>query len=616
RKIIKKSLVEDNNTTINGSGKTKKTPKKIKMKRSKKKKKYKNLKTTTSVITRNLTLPPGSHVEVLETRVHGGRVRGRIIWEEEVATEMDRELALLLEEEEVRKRAMARPAAPRRLTSRGSGVQQHQQQQHVPDSPKKNKARMFFRKSSNNHVPFTSELFVDNRPLGNTNKHQQPSRSPSPPLTTIKYNGWISLQWAGGNINNNNEREEASMRRRSARNDPKAILVADEDDGPWTQPLPLGVYRIVSGHRGNGSNKQHDNHDAVRSGSSVKQLPLYDAPDSDSNIIDFLVCNQCLEIVETQLLVMKRSRDHNDQHHHNQQTHQQQQQQHHHQLSGINTALLSNNNSSSTEGQRVVRARCMVPVIIAPLSAENFVRGGDEFATALPQRKFRCGWITLSEEQGADCEKKSTAVTAVPIPIGAYTVTTNDPLLSCDANANIKSILPSGSCMEVNATRIEFQDKETMMKCHSCNRESMYHSVAVRALISSGGYVTLLAVSVGVSGTHGSLCTCGQLVQQSYAKPVPLGTYRITHPTLLTQGVGYSTKVMTELKEGARVRVIETRVEDGCVRGRVVVALFGSNNGAKDDNSSRRKESVTGWANLFQPSSFRWAEFIPEKASF
>ena len=69
--------------------------------------------------------------------------------------------------------------------------------------------------------------------------------------------------------------------------------------------------------------------------------------------------------------------------------------------------------------------------------------------------------------------------------------------------------------MEVDATRIEFGEKEEMMKCRTCGRESMYHTVAVRALIASGGYVTLFVVSVGVSGTHGSLCACGRLVQQT-----------------------------------------------------------------------------------------------------
>ena len=74
-------------------------------------------------------------------------------------------------------------------------------------------------------------------------------------------------------------------------------MIVDEDEGPWSQPLPLGVYRISGDTTStSGRNADSSSRDA---GSSVKQLPLYDAPDSDSNIIDFLVCNQCLEIVET-----------------------------------------------------------------------------------------------------------------------------------------------------------------------------------------------------------------------------------------------------------------------------------------------------------------------------
>ena len=184
-------------------------------------------------------------------------------------------------------------------------------------------------------------------------------------------------------------------------------MIADKDEGPW-KPLPLGVYRISGDTTStSGRNADSSSRDA---GSSVKQLPLYDAPDSDSNIIDFLVCNQCLEIVETQVLVTKR-KDTRDQ------------------MMGMH------NLSSNTEGKQVVRARCMVPVIISPLSVENFVRG-DQFAPILPQRKFRSGWITINEGKNS--------VTASPIPIGAYIVITNDPLLSCDSNSKIKSILPSG----------------------------------------------------------------------------------------------------------------------------------------------------------------------------
>lgn len=554
RKIIQKSLVEDGPATSIG---TKKSSSKSLLKRTKSKKKInKNLKTTTSVVTRNLVLPPGSHVEILETQVHGGRVRGRIVWEEEVATEMDRKLELLLEEEEVRKRAMARP--PKALSGN-----------------MKNKMgnRLFRRKSSggmgdahHRKLPFTSELF--DRPPHHSPLAGTRSRSPSP-LTTIKYAGWISLQWAG--TVNNHERHEAMKRRRGTKS-----FVADEDEGPWSQPLPLGVYRVSGDASAVRNGYGQDN-----VGSSTKQLPLYDAPDSESNIIDFLVFNQCLEVVETQVLVMKR-KDNQDS-----------------QLGGMQ------HDFPKIEGKQVVRARCMVPVIVAPLTAENFV-GGKEFAPTALQRKFRSGWITINEGENS--------VTASPIQTGAYIVTTKDPLLSCDSNSKIKAILPSGSCMEVDATRIEFEEKEEMMECHHCGRESMYHTVAVRALIASGGYVTLFVVSVGVSGTHGGLCACGRLVQKTYAEPIPLGTYRITHPTFLTQGSGQKTPVITQLTENEFVQVIETRVEGGCVRGRVHADVFNENYLDQNDGA-RRKEPVAGWVSLFEPPSLSWAELTSNAAT-
>ena len=56
------------------------------------------------LLTRDLVLPPGTYVDILETCIHGGRVRGRISFEEEVVTEVDRDLLLAWEEEEVRNR--------------------------------------------------------------------------------------------------------------------------------------------------------------------------------------------------------------------------------------------------------------------------------------------------------------------------------------------------------------------------------------------------------------------------------------------------------------------------------------------------------------------------------
>jgi hypothetical protein len=111
----------------------------------------------------NLIIPPGSFIEVLETQVHGDRVRGKIAikTEPEVSTKMTRKSSSML--------------------SKLKG--------------KKDKAS-----------------------------------EPAPKVLTHQYTGWVSLQWSG-----KTESRPASFH-------PKP---ADEDSGPWTQPVTLGVYRVT-----------------------------------------------------------------------------------------------------------------------------------------------------------------------------------------------------------------------------------------------------------------------------------------------------------------------------------------------------------------------------------
>ena len=234
RKIIKKSLATDgssSNSLVGGTAvddnnddgdrtimKKKKmmTSPKNKMKMKRKKMKKKKLKVATTVITRDLLLQPGTHVEILETCVHGGRVRGRIVWEEEVVTEIEHELKLRLEEEEVRKRAMARPSKQQQHQLHGGGGDYivkspskmgkaiistfHRKASNGMDSPQKNKKPA---------LPFAPDLFSDQPPHNNntmggggrgrknnnktTASTSASDLSPSP-LVTIKYAGWISLQ--------------------------------------------------------------------------------------------------------------------------------------------------------------------------------------------------------------------------------------------------------------------------------------------------------------------------------------------------------------------------------------------------------------------------------------
>jgi hypothetical protein len=138
----------------------------------------------------------------------------------------------------------------------------------------------------------------------------------------------------------------------------------------------------------------------------------------------------------------------------------------------------------------------------------------------------------------------------------------------------------------------------------------MSHSVAVRGLIVSGGYATLSIVSVGASG--GSLRLSGSFRHESYAELVPIGTYRLLCPADLTCDVRKdATAVVARLEENSRVRVVETRVEDGCVRGRVVEVVLAEGNARRSDKKDV-PGAMTGWVSLFEPPSFS-AEHISEE---
>ncbi|KAL7548161.1 hypothetical protein ACHAWF_011460 [Thalassiosira exigua] len=581
RKVVRKSLAEDGSR---GKGK-----KKVKLKRKKSRgSQAADLKTVTSVVSRDLTLPPGSHVEVLETRVHGGRVRGRIVWEEEVTTEVDRELALLLEEEEVRRRAMAKPkkgSVERSDLSGGGGTAP--MPPVSPRVPRKPKVKNPFRRRTTQESldgPFASDLFDGRAPHHSPAPGPRSSRSPSPPLTTIKYAGWISLQWAGGDGSGgdgvNYERDEALRKRRET----GGGHASDEDEGPWTSALPLGVYGIGDDRGGGGSESGPG---SAVTPSAAGQVPLYDSPDDDTNVIDYLVPGRCLEVVETRVLVMKRP---------------ERERRRLSMSSSLSSSLhgvaLSDD---APRGRRVVLARCSVPALVPPPPSADMISANGTTPTL--QRRFRSGWIVLGEDQVGGA---GTGAAASPVPVGAYLVTTGS--MSCNADARIRMVYPPGSCMEVDATRIEFDEEDTSLKCEACGHEGTYHTIAVRALVSTGGYVTLFTASVGGPASPGSpsrsgLCACGRPVRRTYALPVPLGLYRIVSPTFLTRGAGRGSPAIARLGDRARVRVVETRVEEGRVRGRIDAVAVAEN---EEDGASLTP--AAGWISLFEPPSSRWAE--------
>eukprot|EP00804_Cyclotella_cryptica_P013784 CCRYP_016891-RA/>CCRYP_016891-RA protein AED:0.03 eAED:0.03 QI:587/1/1/1/1/1/3/401/700 len=161
---------------------------------------------------RDLVLPPGSYVEILETQVHGGRVRGRIGWEE------DEDL--------------------------------------LPLPKNEKKKRSFLKRKKKKTTP-----------------------DDEPDKKTILY-GWISLQWEeeeDGDAAQQVVRQRETRSKQGISNQDHRIT--DEDEGPWTEPIPLGVYRITFS----------------------AGLPLRETPERDSMVLDKLERGRCVEVVETQV---------------------------------------------------------------------------------------------------------------------------------------------------------------------------------------------------------------------------------------------------------------------------------------------------------------------------
>mmetsp|Transcript_10346 Transcript_10346/g.21979 ORF Transcript_10346/g.21979 Transcript_10346/m.21979 type:complete len:481 (-) Transcript_10346:155-1597(-) len=237
---------------------------------------------------------------------------------------------------------------------------------------------------------------------------------------------------------------------------------ADQDVGPWTTPVPLGVYRINFG----------------------SGLPLRETPERDSPLLGMLERGQFAEVVET---TVKNDR---------------------------------------------VRARC--------ISTD----GGTTNATG--KSSVSSGWISLlnvkTGSSGATC-----------VPLGAYVTVSEHGCVVTEGAAEsskLKRTLTRGTCVEVCATRLE-------------------ESNVVRGLLTSGGYATLISGTGKGSGGGGS--SKRDLSSESYLMPVPLGTYHILYEVGLpvTSGIDGRSDVVTKLAMNTRVEVVETSVENGRVRGRI-----------------------------------------------
>jgi hypothetical protein len=384
----------------------------------------------------DLILPPGKYVEVLETQVHGGRVRGRIVYEEEVET---------------------------------SGYVEY-------DSEKTKGGK---RRSS----------FLIGKLVKNKDKSEQCTSSAELKVIMHKYTGWVSLR----RINEDAGCKEGGSGPNSVSSSKKSkcfILPTptDEDSGPWTSPVALGVYRVSFSHG----------------------LPIRKSSERDSPVVGLLERGQYVEVVETQV-----------------------------------------------KGDRV-RARCLV-------SSD----GGDSMSSAN-------GWISLF-----NAVTGSSGASAVPL--GAYVAVAESGCTVTDGGSitsKVRETLARGSCVKIVATRIE--DGE------------------VRGLIATGGHVTLIS-SEKASATKGI-----QRIQEAdqathHLMPVPCGIYQIIYPNGLavSAGVEEDTPVTIKLDVETRIQVVETSVENGRVRGRIVSYVV------KND---KRKKLENGWIDLFE-SSRRWCKF-------
>jgi len=163
----------------------------------------------------NKILRPGAYVEVLETQVHGERVRGRVCWEEKTTIEDGDAIA---------------------------------------DDEKKKK------KSIRNHTP---------RLLKRKKKEK------SLEVITMQ-EGWISLQKVNRQDNVDDDIDDESSNESA---NVGAEKDADKGPGPWTEPVPLGVYQIKFG-----------------GGLSLRESPYH-----SSAVLGNLDKGQYIEVVQTQV---------------------------------------------------------------------------------------------------------------------------------------------------------------------------------------------------------------------------------------------------------------------------------------------------------------------------
>ena len=141
-------------------------------------------------------IAPGSYVEILETQVHGGRVRGRIVWEEE-----DLECS-------------EGGSSGKKLRRKNKKKKDKKKKKSLLEKRPKRKSKMFQRGRAK-------------KKMEDDGTHEDEDEDSVSDENMVKYSGWISVQWA-------DEEEEdgniAATRLGSG---------SDEDAGPWTGKCAL-----------------------------------------------------------------------------------------------------------------------------------------------------------------------------------------------------------------------------------------------------------------------------------------------------------------------------------------------------------------------------------------
>jgi hypothetical protein len=149
-----------------------------------------------NLIRKELIISPGSYVEILETQVHGGRVRGRITWEEE-----DLENRKPIRRKKKKKK-------------------------------KGNKKSLFEKRPKRKSKIFQRGRTKKKDDEEDDNDSDDDSDSGGEEENMVRYTGWISVQWADGE-----EDEDGNVIGRPSSSSGGVSGLADEDAGPWTGEL-------------------------------------------------------------------------------------------------------------------------------------------------------------------------------------------------------------------------------------------------------------------------------------------------------------------------------------------------------------------------------------------